>query len=71
MIAINKNIHLGKEKRMFRKNTSHNQPSLFGIASQLSEAKLKKLKKSKEYDFYELIFCEINEKGNRSQFCGY
>ena len=47
---------------MFRKNTSHLQSSLFGIASQLSEAKLKKLKKSKEYDFYRLIFCNINEK---------
>ncbi len=47
---------------MFRKNTSHLQPSLFGIASQLPTAKLKKLKKSKEYDFYQLVFCQINEK---------
>ena len=47
---------------MFRKNTSHRQSSLFGIASQLSEAKLKKLKKSKEYEFYRLVFCKINEK---------
>ncbi|MBA7531940.1 hypothetical protein ES705_24166 [subsurface metagenome] len=47
---------------MFRKNTSHLQPSLFGIASQLPEAKLKKLKKSKEYEFYRLVFCKINEK---------
>jgi len=47
---------------MFRKNTSHLQPSLFGIASQLPKAKLKKLKKSKEYDFYRLVFCNINEK---------
>ena len=47
---------------MFRKNTSHHQPSLFGIASQLSQAKLKKLRKSKEYDFYRLVFCCINEK---------
>ncbi len=47
---------------MFRKNTSHLQPSLFGIASQLSEAKLKKLRKSKEYDFYRFVFCRINEK---------
>jgi len=46
---------------MFRKNTSHRQSSLFGIESQLSEAKLKKLKKSKEYDFYRLVFCQINE----------
>jgi len=47
---------------MFRKNTTHLQPSLFGIASQLSKAKLKKLRKSKEYDFYRLVFCKINEK---------
>ncbi len=47
---------------MFRKNTSHLQPSLFGIASQLPQAKLKKLRKSKEYDFYQLVFCKINEK---------
>lgn len=47
---------------MFRKNTSHLQSSLFGIASQLPETKLKKLQKSKEYDFYRLVFCNINEK---------
>ncbi|MCP4340903.1 MAG: DDE transposase [Desulfobulbaceae bacterium] len=47
---------------MFRQNTSHHQPSLFGIASQLSEAKLEKLKRSKEYDFYRFVFCQINEK---------
>ena len=47
---------------MFRKNTSHLQSSLFGIASQLPQAKLKKLKKSKEYEFYRLVFCKINEK---------
>ena len=47
---------------MFRKNTSHLQGSLFGIASQLPEAKLEKLKTSKEYDFYRLIFCKIKEE---------
>jgi len=47
---------------MFRKNTSHLQPSLFGVAGQLSEAKLKKLKKSKEYDFYRLVFSRIEEE---------
>jgi hypothetical protein len=61
MIAFVKNTHLCKGKRMFRKNASHLQSSLFGIESQLSEAKLKKLKKSKEYDFYRLVFCKINE----------
>jgi len=36
-------------KRMFRKNTSYLQASLFGIASQLPAAKLKKLTRSKGY----------------------
>jgi hypothetical protein len=69
MMAFNKNNHLPpgmlriyKGKRMFRKNTSHRQPSLFGFASQLSQVKLKKLKNSKEYEFYRLVFCKINEK---------
>jgi hypothetical protein len=62
MMAFDKNTHFCKGKRMFRKNTSHLQSSLFGIASQLPKAKLKKLKKSKEYDFYQLVFCNINEK---------
>jgi hypothetical protein len=62
MMDFDKKTHFYEGKRMFRKNTSHLQPSLFGIASQLPEAKLKKLKKSKEYDFYQLVFCKINEK---------
>jgi len=62
MMAFDKNTHFYEEKRMFRKNTSHLQSSLFGIASQLPKAKLKKLKNSKEYDFYQLVFCNINEK---------
>jgi len=62
MMAFDKNNHFHEGKRMFRNNTSHMQPSLFGIASQLPEAKLKKLKKSKEYEFYRLVFCKINEK---------
>jgi hypothetical protein len=62
MLYFVKNTHFCKGKRMFRKNTSHHQSSLFGIASQLSEAKLKKLRKSKEYDFYRFVFCQINEK---------
>ncbi len=61
MIYTTETTDLRKGKRMFRKNTSHLQSSLFGIASQLPKAKLKKLKKSKEYDFYRLIFCNINE----------
>ena len=60
MIVSVKTNHF-EERKMFRKNTSHQQASLFGIASQLPEKKLKKLKKSKEYDFYRLLFCKINE----------
>lgn len=62
MIAFVNNTHCCKGIRMFRKNTSHRQSSLFGIASQLPKTKLKKLKKSKEYEFYRLVFCNINEK---------
>jgi len=62
MMAFDENTCFYKGKRMFRKNTSHLQPSLFGIASQLPPAKLKKLRKSKEYDFYQLVFRRINEK---------
>jgi hypothetical protein len=61
-MAFNKKNPVYKGKRMFRKNTSHRQLSLFGIASQLSQAKLKKLKNSKEYDFYRLVFCKIKEE---------
>ena len=62
MMTFVENTYFYEGKRMFRTNTSHHQPSLFGIASQLSEAKLKKLRKSKEYDFYRFVFCQINEK---------
>jgi len=72
-MAFNNNSHraiavamgrrqLYKGKRMFGKNTSHQQPFLFGIRRQLSQAKLKKLKNSKEYDFYRLVFCQIKEE---------
>ena len=60
MIAVDKSCFF-KGKRMFRKNTSHLQSSLFGIAGQLQESKLKKLKDSWESEFYLLVFCRINE----------
>ena len=53
---------------MFQENTKHKQSSLFGIASQLSEEKLKKLKESKEYYFYQLVFCNIREKDFETLF---
>ena len=62
MMSLDEEYEFCEGKRMFRKNTSHLQPSLFGIASQLPEAKLKKLENSKEYDFYQLIFRRINEE---------
>jgi hypothetical protein len=61
MMALEKNDNFYEGKRIFRKNTSHLQPSLFGIESQLPKAKLKKLKNSKEYDFYRLVFRRIAE----------
>jgi Transposase DDE domain/Transposase domain (DUF772) len=60
MIGFVDNVHF-KERKMFRKNTSHLQPSLFGVASQLPEKKLKKLMKSREHDFYQLVFSKIRE----------
>lgn len=47
---------------MFRKNTAHSQPSLFGIAAQLPAGKLKKLRASWASSFYHLIFCQIREE---------
>jgi hypothetical protein len=46
---------------MFHKNQTHIQQSLFGVESNLSKAKLAKLHKSKEYAFYQLVFCKIDE----------
>ncbi|MCP4763149.1 MAG: DDE transposase [archaeon] len=46
---------------MFLENTNHLQTTMFGIESQLSPQQLKKLHISKEYLFYKIIFCQINE----------
>lgn len=46
---------------MFKENTNHLQYDVFGIETYLPERKLKKLMNSKEYTFYELIFCNIDE----------
>lgn len=51
-----------EERKMFRKNSSHLQPSLFGTATQLPAAKLKKLRKSREHEFYQLVFRKIEEE---------
>lgn len=46
---------------MYRPNTSHQQRDIFGVETYLPKKKLDKLKASKEYTFYQLIFCNINE----------
>jgi hypothetical protein len=47
---------------MFHKNTAHQQHDLFGVENQLSPSTRKKLKKSKEYTFYALVFYTIDEE---------
>ena len=47
---------------MFKKNTKHQQLSLFGFETQLSSIKKKKLENSKESYFYKMIFSKINEE---------
>ena len=53
---------------MFRRNTAHRQPSLFGIESQLSPAKAKKLRNSWAGRFYEIVFSKIDEDVFRPLF---
>ena len=47
---------------MFKPNPFHTQTDLFSFVSSLPEAKQKKLKATKDYAFYEQIFCKINER---------
>ena len=47
---------------MFKKNTSHIQPDMFGFYQQLPNKMQKKLRESEEYLFYQLIFCRIREE---------
>ena len=46
---------------MYRPNTGHKQYDVFGAETYLPKKKLEKLKASKEYAFYKLIFSNINE----------
>jgi hypothetical protein len=46
---------------MFKANTGHTQDDLFSSIYQLSPEKQKKLRASKYWCFYELIFCQIDE----------
>ncbi|MCW8800639.1 MAG: transposase [Desulfobacter sp.] len=47
---------------MFIENKAHLQQDLFGIENHLSASKRKKLRSSADAYFYELIYCNINEK---------
>ena len=53
---------------MFLKNKAHLQTSLFGIQSQLSDAKRSRLEQSAESSFYTLVFNSIREEDFRPLF---
>jgi hypothetical protein len=46
---------------VFRPNETHRQQDIFGIETQLSPELWKRLRESKEYAFYEEVFCRIPE----------
>lgn len=46
---------------MFRRNETHRQQDIFGIETQLSPELAKRLRESKEFAFYEEVFCRIPE----------
>ena len=46
---------------MFKKNTKHLQPNLFGLLNSLPDNMQKKVKQSEEFHFYNLIFRNIKE----------
>jgi hypothetical protein len=46
---------------MFKKNTTHLQPNLFGLLNSLPDNMQKKVKQSEEFHFYNLIFRNIKE----------
>jgi hypothetical protein len=47
---------------VFRSNETHRQQDIFGIETQLSPELGKRLRESKEYAFYEQVFCRIPEE---------
>lgn len=47
---------------MFRPNQSHRQPDFFGMEAQLPPELWNRLRESKEYAFYQRIFCRIPEE---------
>jgi hypothetical protein len=47
---------------LFKKNVKHLQSDLFGLLDSLPESSRNSAKSSKEYQFYKLIFCNIDEE---------
>ena len=47
---------------MFQENLSHLQPSLFSVVNNLPNAKQKRLEKSREFHFYDIVFGNIDER---------
>ncbi|MBU1087770.1 MAG: transposase [Candidatus Omnitrophica bacterium] len=47
---------------MFKKNTKHLQPDIFGMFNSLPSKMQEKIKQSEEHHFYKLIFSKIDEK---------
>lgn len=47
---------------MFRENDSHIQTGMFDSVTALSTKKQKRLERSKEYHFYNILFCNIDER---------
>jgi hypothetical protein len=47
---------------MFKANTKHESPSMFGLLASLPESVQKKALGSKEYAFYQLVFSQIEEE---------
>ena len=53
---------LGLACTVFRPNETHRQQDIFGIETQLSPERWKRLRESQEYAFYEEVFCRIPEE---------
>jgi len=54
-------LNITSEQSLFKKNVKHLQSDLFGLLDSLPKALQKTAKKSEEYQFYKLIFSNIDE----------
>lgn len=55
-------FNIKSELPLFKKNVKHLQSDLFGLLDSLPKLSQKTAKKSQEYQFYKLIFCNIDEE---------